>query len=421
MISLKKITSNKYYKDIYTLSSFSIVSQVFLVSIQPLITRLFGQIQLGNYEIFYSIFTIFAVIISLKYDIVIVSSKDDKDIAKIFQVGLIVTFIFSFVLLIFSTSYFFLLLGISFENTLGILFLPIWICLFGINNLLISVCNRRKQFNLIALSTLIKTITLILMQLLLGLIYKSFVIIIASNIISEIISIIYYYVNIDNVKALLEKNRIEDIKRVAKLYKQQPLYSTPAALLNTLSFSLIVFFIQRLYSDVSLLAFYSISLRIINLPSSFIGNNIGKVYFSTASESWNKIKSFRLVYIKSILSLTIIALVSYIFLLVTPINIYEIIFGNGWGKIGTIIKILIPLGIFRTIYSPVSVTLTVINKQIYEIVIQLFIITSIVIVYCISLLQNLNFEMFILLISLALSGIYLACILVFYRISKGDE
>lgn len=417
----EKITGNKYFKDIFTLSSFSIISQLLLILIQPIITRVFGQVQLGNYEIFYSIFAIFAVIISLKYDIVIVSSKDDKDVTKIFQVGLIVTLIFSFILFVFSTVYFFLKVGMNTENTIGLLSLPVWIFFFGVNNLLISICNRRKQFKLIALSTLLKTIVLITVQISLGLIYKSFVVIIITNILSELLSIVYYSNKIINFEELFERNHISELKRIAKLYDHQPLYSTPASLLNTLSFSLIVFFIQKLYSDISLLAYYSISLRIINLPSSFIGNNVGKVFFSSASESWHKVRNFSSIFIKTILSLSFISFLSYIFLLLTPTSTYEIIFGDGWGKIGLIIKLLIPLGIFRTIYSPVSVTLTILNKQIYEIVIQIFIILTIVGIYYFSLEQNLSFEEFIFLISMSLSVIYLVWILIFFRLSKGVD
>ena len=83
-------------------------------------------------------------------------------------------------------------------------------------------------------------------------------------------------------KKILNSISINELKYSAKKYIKFLKYSTFGVLLNSLSLNLNNILLSSVFS-VSSLGFYSLSNRILGLPSAVFGSNISTLYFQTLS------------------------------------------------------------------------------------------------------------------------------------------
>ena len=115
---------------------------------------------------------------------------------------------------------------------------------------------------------------------------------ISSQVLSQLLGIKKQGEELSEHKKELKKISKNDILNVAKKYKKQLLYSTPASFANSFSYSSINLFISSLFNN-TILGYYSISYRVLGLPLNIISSNVSKVFFEDASNEYHKKGSFK--------------------------------------------------------------------------------------------------------------------------------
>ena len=133
--------------------------------------------------------------------------------------------------------------------------------------------------------------------------------------------------------------------------------------MNSLGIWLPVFFI--FFFDSKYVALFFFSHRMVNAPVLLIGQSIGKIFYSQASEAKNKGKLNKSIvnYFRLLFNTALPFLFICLFLID---DIFSIFFNNNWNEIEKIIKIFSPWLFLTFIAAPLSTIPTVLYKQEYE-------------------------------------------------------
>ena len=129
---------------------------------------------------------------------------------------------------------------------------------------------------------------------------------------------------------------------LAKRYKNFPLFTMPQSLMYQLVVQVPVFFIQDVYS-ISILGLYSLSYRVLTLPSIIISTSIGQVYYKQAADAFTNNQKEKLysltrsLILKIFVISTLVAISVYSFL---P-NLFALFFGEQWRDSGVIAQYLL--------------------------------------------------------------------------------
>src|SRR5690606_28031953 len=94
------------------------------------------------------------------------------------------------------------------------------------------------------------------------------------------------------------------------------------------------------------------------------------------------------------------------------------VFGKEWIIAGKYVKILTPLFFIRFIVSPLSVLMSIHEKQRFEMIWQVLLLLLLFISYTISKIFSLNIEIFLLLTTFTLSLHYLFLLLKLAKFSR---
>lgn len=409
--------SKSFKRNILTMLSGSIISQIIIVLSSPILTRLFSTEEIGIFTVFLTVASLFIPIANFRYDLVLVKEKEKKALYELIRVCFTISYILISAIIIFIFIY-------SFNNSdfFGIniyffyLLVPV-IYFSSINNIFNSLSNKAKFYNVMSKVLIYKALGLTLMQIIMG-IFKLGEL---SLIITYVLSLMFGYFIMR--KKLSTEYQISFTysfnKEIIVKYIDQLRYSTPSILLNSLSFSLIIFIISILYSSHEV-GLYSMTTRILGLPITVISLAFSKVFYERANESFHKYGEFRTIYLKSTLLLVGISLPIFVVLSFTSPIIFEVFLGENWREAGEYVAYLAPYYAIRLVVSCLSLSIIVINKQKFELILQSLFIISASLSYVLSDLYNLNIKSFFIIITITYSFSYIIFYLYILKYSKKE-
>lgn len=158
------------------------------------------------------------------------------------------------------------------------------------------------------------------------------------------------------------------LRRTAYEYRRFPLYSTWAALLNTLSFQVPVLLVAALFGP-AVTGMYSLSLLVLQGPAVLIGQSVAQVFLSGAAEA---ARQGRIRGDVEQVAARLIALgfLPFVIVAVAGPEIFAVLFGAHWREAGRIAQWLAPWLFLTYVGSPLSVLPSVLQKQVHEMVFQ---------------------------------------------------
>lgn len=414
---MNKILQKGYLKNLVTLTTGTLIAQVIAIMLSPIITRIYSPEDMGVYTIVLTVISIFVPIINLRYEMLIVSANDEDEAGKIaiasIIIGVLITIIILLGIVILNLCNFssFRGVGLLIYLSVPILFIQVFINVFNNFN------NRLKQYKLLASVSIIRSITQVTLQILLGLFKLGALGLLFSQFISLLTGLGKQKKGTPGFTMLFQNVKKKEIIKTLRKYKNQPLFSAPAVFINALSYSLITLMISGLF-DLKEVGYYSLSFRILGLPISLISANVAQVFFSHASEEKRSNGDFRSTFNKTALLLTIISIPVFSFLMIFSEKIFGIVFGQEWSRAGFFVTILSPMFAIKFISSSLSLSVIVAKKQKRELLLQLIFLLQTIISYLVVEIYNLNIEWFLGLVSLLYTVTYLYWLLIMWKFSR---
>ena len=395
------ISKSTFFRSILVLMTGSVVAAAIRAVATPVLTRLYSQEAMGAYSYLISISSIFMGVVNCRYDISIETDSEEKHVFPLIKlsllIGLAVTVISSLVftgIFIYNGKPFYWPI-LFFFNLLA----------YSIVNVLTAYNNRNKEYKVISSVGAFRRGTQYGLAILLGFFFPYSICLLIPYVFGEFMGISR------QLKPL--KPHLQDVftaapsemRDVAKLHWKQAIFSLPALLANSLSYSLITIFIGQLFG-MSTVGLYSISLTLLGVPLGLIGGNVAKVFMQKASSEFAHTGSYSHSFNRTFLLLFSVAVPMLIVLLFFAEPLCGFIFGKEWVTAGAFIKILAPMFAVRFITSALSPAFTIVKKQQLDLILQLFFLASNLISYVISKICGFYASGFLTMISILFTVSY---------------
>lgn len=414
---MKRMLNNSFLKSILTLSSGTIIGQIITFVAAPILTRLYSPEEIGLYTILITVVNMFGGVIVGRYDMAIVSEKEEENVYSLIKLSIWLSIFSSLIIGLFYSIYY---TAANTQNIYFVLFfISVTLLLFlsGIELIITSYNNRMNQYKKISTGAIYQAFGKELTIILFGLVNPTSIGLTISQIIGKFLNIFKQATNLKYIQKRLKTIKFSNMKIVAKKYKNQLFFSTPALFANSFSYSSINLFIENLFG-ASVLGFYSISYRVLGIPLTLISNNVSKVYYREASIEFNSKGSYRKTLLKTTLLLTVVAIPVVMGLIILSPLVFGWFFGEEWSVAGSYVQILAPMFGIRLIVSPLTSGVIISKKQAYELTMQsVFIVISLVVFISVRML-NLPVEIYLRLISIGFSIVYIAYYILLFKLSE---
>lgn len=292
---LKKwLNKDNLIKHTFTLVKGTVLAQIINLAAQPLLRRVFTPEDFGVYALYVAMVSILTVVATGRYEMAILLPKKESEANQLFKLSILVSFVFSLVLLIGILIFnhqlidFILekeMVKISSQSTINWLrvsfyLLPIGIFLISLFNTLNFWFTRQKLYNKVVNARLTNSITNISSSAGFGLIGLGSNGVIGGYLIGQFIGSIYFiYLKSKQVVPSSDENYSHLIKQ----YKDFPTKSLLSSLFN-ISASQLPLLLIGVHFGAEIVAFYELIIRVLNVPITMVGKSISQVFFQKISE-----------------------------------------------------------------------------------------------------------------------------------------
>lgn len=349
------LLKSRFIRNIIVIFSGSVIAQAIGFFFAPAITRLYGPEVFGIFGIFISLVYWFQRLSSFQYTEAILLPKDDQSSIDIASLVIYLSLFFS--LLLFAVFYFFgetitIALGIE-DITLYILFIPIAVFAGVMQDLTRSWSLRGKLFKLISKISVLQALVLNASKTLIGIFYPiAFSLIIIFIICSFLYSILHFITaKLYGFPLVIRRLSTNRACQIAKEYKDFPLYLTPRTFLESSAEKLPIILLG-IFIGTFAAGWYSLSNKLINMPTSLIRKAAADVFYQRFAEAYNKKNSTSILFIKMTVGLAIIGIIPLMLFFIASPHIFGYVFGDEWEYAGYYARWLSLQSFFILICSP---------------------------------------------------------------------
>lgn len=405
---------NKFIGDSFLMIISSGIAQIILIVTTPIITRLYSPAEFGEFTIFSNIAMILIPIINARYDLLIVNAKNDRIANILSQISFFISLIIILILIpVFIVS---ALLFPSF--ILDFIFIIIMLFLVSLTNIFTNYLNKERKYKVLSLINVFRAASMALLQIIFGfLAFGSLGLIIGFSL-SYIAGLTLGYRTFKKHFNIVKDK--EEAKAIFLENKNQLVYSTPSMLLNSLSFSVVVFFIGILYTNTEV-GIYGMAIRVLGVPVTIISLGLSKIFMQQANDYYIENGNFRNLLLKFSSALIIVSIILYVPLYLFSEELVNILLGHSWVDAIIVIKIVIPLFVVRLIVSTVSLSVIVLQKQQLELILQALFLVGTTITFIISKIFSLTFLSFVSINTIVLVISYVIFFIALFYFAKNKR
>ena len=331
----------------------------------PIIARLYSPEELGTYQLFISIVLVFSSVSSFKYELAIVLPRRRYQSLIVIRIALLSTFISTILYgLIF---YFFSEIVLSYFNATELLvvawMIPIGVGLNGLVQMLQMCLVYKGDFSQLSYNKGSQAVINNGMNIGLGQYNASFTTLIVSYISSNLFIILMASARCKNLLNSRRSLSFSLLFRYAKKYGKFPTLNTTNTILNNVSINLPVFVLSR-HFNMEVVGIYMMANRLLDMPISLVSGALSQVFTKFAADDY-KISPDQLKnrYLNTLKKLAIVSIVFILGVGLLSLVGVDILLGDEWEKVNTIMLILGLSKCAQLMNSPLASTLSIVNRQ----------------------------------------------------------
>ena len=358
MIDFGKVVKSSFIQQVSVLFLGTGVAQLITIASMPVLTRLYTPAEFGIYSVFFAISSIFAVIVTLRYELSIIPAKTDEEASQLFQLCITLTVFIGTLLLL--TSF---LLPQSFLGYIGISERNGWFhvsLIMGCAYAVIATCsfwhNRQEAYNINAGARVCLSFTAAFIGLSLGYFGFSEGLLWGQLVASVLVAVAL----VCSINVMW--GRHENIKSAAITHAAAPKYLLPTALLDTICLQIPVLAINSFFS-LETAGQFGLAWKTLMFPVAFLGGAVGAVFFRKFSAALPDKDVARVLLYKTWLLLAVIGVLPTLILMGYGEVIFSLFFGEKWSDAGKMVSVLAPMMLAVFIGSPTSVSYVSLGMQ----------------------------------------------------------
>ena len=343
-------------RHVTVLSMGSVLSQLIPIVMSVVLSRLYSTENYGDFSVFISVATILSVVVSARYDYAIVRSKNQEEaFSLVLLSGTIAVGVALVTAFVVGLCYGLRLKGLP----VGLGWLPVYTLAIAIFQIAWNYCNYLESYKRITAALVSRSLAQALSRTLFGVI-KYEVGLIVGCVLGVVCGCGVFLSRWKRTQLPSMSNVHVSLKQVGKTYINFPKYFLFSGLLNTFSTNLPILLFSFFYSK-DYIGLFSMSISILYLPITMIGNAIGQVFYKKAAV-WELDKSRQLA--KHFLRFcALLGLVIFVVLWVGKDGLFALVLGEPWRTCGSYSLILSPWLLSVLCISPLSWIFDVLDKQ----------------------------------------------------------
>lgn len=352
--------------DVLKLVTGTTFAQLLTILASPILTRLYAPEAFGTVAIFTSLTSIVGVIVCLRYELAILLPEKDEEAVNLLGVSLSFSVLVSLLTVLAVWWGQGLLLSWLNAPTLGpyLWLAPPMVFASGVFLALNYWNSRTRHFGRLSVVRVISSLSTTAMTLGAGFGgYATAGAMIGANVAGQTIAtgVLGTQIWRDNQRLFLRSINWQGMLDGLKFYRRFPLYSTWAALINTISWQLPALLLTAFFSP-TVVGYYALGFRVLQLPMNLIGSAIGQVFFQRAAQA--KTDGTLTGLVEAVFrTLVRISVVPILLLTFLGRDLFIVVFGPEWAEAGIYAQILSIWVIFWFVASPLSTVLIVLQRQ----------------------------------------------------------
>ena len=350
--------NNEFAKNVLTVMTGTLLAQAIPIAFMPIMTRVFTPEDFGLFALYGAIVAILGVVSTGRYEIAIMLPKEDEDAKTLLHISVLIAFVISLILI--SPV---LLWSSEISEFLGnpsigpwLYLVPLSVLLTGAFNALTYWNNRKKKFRNIAISRVNQSCIQGISQVGFGFTKTSGGLVLG-HFIGLLASVLYLLEKDTTYKFLIKKYDKKCIREQIRKYRKFPTYGVFGGLCDATAAQMPIIILSKFYSSTST-GMFSLTFRVLNIPTSVISSAISQVLFQKIVEMNQstpyKIKAY---IIKIFFLLLMIYSPAIPVLAIWGESIFSFIFGEEWRQAGLYSQYLVLAVAVRFAVSPLSAVL----------------------------------------------------------------
>lgn len=350
----------EFRKNLITLVSGAGMVQIIPLLLTPVLTRFYAPSDFGMLATFTAFVSVLGVIVCGRYELTIMHAKNKVELANLLVLSALVTFIGSILIgcICFANAdHIARFLGkASLEPWVKLCVLPIFAT--GAMQIYATYFAREKRYPSLVRGRVLQSLTTGSLGVLFGVGRYSFAGLLAGYVLGLVAACVYFYKKLH--WSLQGVTRLR-LRMLLMRYRQYPLFSAPAALLDTATQSVVVFMLSRFYSGDTL-GYYSQAHRLLVIPLALIGTSVAQAFFQHASEQRRRKQALLPLLNQTSRKLLIYSAPCFVvFVLLAPF-MFELVLGKGWSMAGEYGRLVAVAYLVRLAVSPVSSVFLVVER-----------------------------------------------------------
>lgn len=368
------LRKHPFVKNVFIMASGTAAAQVITMALSPIITRLYGPEAFGLLGVFTATIAVITPIAAFTYPIAIVLPKSEQEAKGIIRLSLnisvTISIIVAVILMLFNESIV-QLFNIG-AITPFMYLIPLVILFAGLLQVTEQWLIRTKQFGITASVKFFHSLVLNGSKVGIGLFYPVAAVLIVLTVFGQLLNalmMIFGVIRKNNKNG--QSSVLEDssdplsLKKIAKRYKDFPLFRAPQVFINAASQSLPVLMLTSFFGPASA-GFYSIGRTVLSIPSQLISKSVGDVFYPRISEAANNGENLTKLIIKSTFALAAIGVLPYGIIILFGPPLFAFVFGTEWVTAGEYARWIALWVFFMFINQPSVRALPVLSAQAFH-------------------------------------------------------
>lgn len=358
---IAKLKKSVFFKNVTKMMTGTIIGQAIAIIMVPIASRIYGPKFYGDLAVFISAQSICTSFLGFGLVAAIMVENTDNEAITTYKLAVhgtnIIVIILSIILI--SLSNIVKVIDTNLPYSISILLLGFTVITTNQINMLYAWLNRKGRFNVLLFNPMIMPLTNNGVVIILGLTgFKNFGLYIGL-LVGQVITLIHMYKNMDKMHYKLN---FHDVKSTIIRNKDFIIYQYPATLINGVVGQLPVQILSNLFGN-TIVGYYSMSMRLINIPANLISNSISRVYFKEVSDKKNTGGNAREYTLKICKIVAKMFLIPTIFVLIFGDYLIPFFLGSSWKLAIPYLKIMIVWNLFAIGINCTSGFTSVIGKQ----------------------------------------------------------
>lgn len=356
----RKLSTNKFGSAVLTLVTGTALGQAISLLTVPIVSRLYDQVAYGEYAIIISCATIIGTVSQAGLASAIMAPKHNAEARQVFSTSFIVAFIATVLIIaaLALTSGVFQVFSLSVPYWMGILLLFIYSLLNSSVNLIRIYMNRLGMYRALFWNSLIGALSTLLITIPLGFVCAGIIGFMVADIAGKTLCVIQML----SRSIPFTKINLEDCWVLLKKYKRYIIFQFPANFIHTCTQQMPNQVLESAFGNARL-GSYSMTNKILAIPSRLIAAPINTAYFKEATDYYHNGKDLGVFSFSLIKKILLCAAPLVLICMAFGEPIFAFVLGEQWRESGIIASILILWYTFDFCFSSTAYCRVAINKQ----------------------------------------------------------